>query len=234
MPRLTIPGGLTLTQVSGGTIDISNAADGSDNILDIFVSTYPTEDLLGGETVTWVTSDAVFAQLIARTINKHAAEHHYWATAAAAVVYIWPQDGTAADTGSITGDDVSFTATFVAMNTAQAFVAAINWDSGNYGQDIFASTAIFQIGFDLTELRSLNTDWDLTTAKAMRLTITAEDQIVRVFCGARGQIAIPASDATTDIEGKRSIHVLGAMDGHIKYFIQAAAASNPTYEIDLW
>jgi hypothetical protein len=237
VPRLTVPMGLTLLQISGGAIDISNAADGSDQILDIFVSTYPTEDLLGGETVTWATSDTVFAAAIARCINKHAGEHHYWATSLTDHVFIWPQDPSVADTGTITCDDVSFTASIANMNAEQAFGTEANWDSGNYGIDIFAGTAMYLIGFDLDGLESWDDEWDLSTAKAVRLTITTEDQIAYVYVGGqgRGRLLIPASDyATTKIEGKRELNVLGAMQGHVPLFIQAGAANNPTYELDIW
>lgn len=221
--RLEVPGGLTLTKISGGAIDVSNGTDGSDIISNIKVSTYPTEDLLGGSSVTWATSDAVFARLIARKINENAGSHHYWATNVADHVMIWPQDGTAADTGTITSTDVSFTSSITNMNSEQAFVAAVKWNSGNEGADAFADTAMYQIGFDLAYLRSIDANWDLTTALSAELDITTEDQILSLYLGARGVHTLGASAV------KKTLAVLGVAQGHLRLFAQSAAAQNPVY-----
>jgi len=221
-PRLTLPSGLTLTSISGGAIDISGA-DTGDSILDIFVSTHPTEDLLGGDTVAWATSDTVFARLIARKINEKAAEHHYWATAVTDHVFIWPQDGSAADTGTITCDDVGFTATIADMNAEQAFVAAVRWNSGNEGVDAFADTKMYRIGFDMDHLRSINDEIDMSGALGAEVDFTTEDQILTLYFSGGGTIPLGASAVT------KTIATLGVAQRHVDLFAQSAAAQNPTY-----
>lgn len=227
VPRIITPGGLLLTQISGGAIDISNGTDGSDIISNIKVATYSTEDLLNSESVTWATSDTVFARLISRKINKWAGLHHYWSTCATDHVYIWPQDGTASDSGAITTTDVSFTSAIANMNSEQAFAAAVQWDSSNDGVDAFPDTKMYQVDFDMSYLRSLDSDWTLTSALAVELKLVAEDQTLNWFIGARGKGVIAAA-------ANELIDVLAVAQGHTRLFLQSAAAQNPTYRVRAW
>lgn len=233
VPLFSLRTGLTLTAISGGAIDVSNAADTSDNIKDIVVATHSDEDLLGGDTVTWATSDAVFARLIAEKINEKADEHHYWATHATDHVYIWPQDGSASDTGAITVDDTSFTASVANMNSEQAFVAATKWVSGNYGVDAFADAKMYRIGFDFSNFWTNDSNWDLTALKGVELVLQTEDQTLTVYVGPGGNIALSGTPADNDIE-ERTFGVLGCSMGLMDLFAQAGAASNPVYHLRAW
>lgn len=224
--------GLTLNDISGGAIDISDAATG-DSIADIFVSTHPTEDLLGGDTVAWATDDATFARLIATKINEKANEHHYWATHASNHVYIWPQDGSAADSGTITADDTGFTASIANMNSEQAFAAATKWVSGNYGVDAFGGTTMKRIGFDFSNFRSIDTNWDLSQLKGVELVLQTEDATLTVYTGPGGNIVLSATPSDNDIE-ERTFGVLGHSMGLLGLFAQSGGAQNPTYHLRTW
>jgi hypothetical protein len=169
----------------------------------------------------------VFGRLISRRINFVAGGHHYWSTCATDHVFVWPQDGTEADTGAITCDDESFTASITNMDSEQAFAAAVQWDSGNDGVDAFPDTAMYQVDFDMSYLRSLDSNWSLTSALGAELKLISEDQILNWFIGARGKAPIAAG-------ANELIDVLAVAQGHLRLFVQSAAAQNPTYRFRGW
>lgn len=223
---VSIPGGVTLTQISGGAIDVSNAANGSDTIADIVVATHSGEDLLNGATVTWATSDAVFARAIARKINEEADNHHYWATVGGASndhVFIWPQDGSSSDTGAITVTDTSFTASIANMNSEQAFAAAVRAPSWNYGADVLPDTNMYRVDFDFDYLGSEVNDDNIENMAAVHWNVYPEDQVVYLHMGAEGLIYVPSA-------AWKTINIKAVADGHINLFAQAAAATNLAFD----
>lgn len=220
----SIPGGITLTTISGGAIDISNAADGSDNIKDITVA--GGADLLGGDTVTWATSDAVFAALIAKKINEKAAEHSHWATigiGATDHVLVWPQDGTAQDTGAIAVDDTSFSASVENMNSEQAFAAATRVPSRNYGINALPDTKMYQVNFDFDYLGSTVNDNNIENFSAVHMNVYPTASDVYFHMGAEGDIYVPSG-------AWKSINVKAAALGLVKMFVQASAATNLAFD----
>lgn len=233
VPLFSTRCGLTLTAISGGAIDVSGGVDTSDIIRDIVVSTHPTEDLLGGDDVAWATSDTVFARKIATKINDKAGGHHYWATSVTDHVFIWPQDGSESDTGTITFDDESFTATGADMNVEQVFVAAVNWTSPNYGVDAFADTKMYRIGFDPSIFWSNDANWSMSQYKGVELDLQTEDQTLTVYCGPGGYIALSATPADNAVE-ERTFDVLGCSMGIMDLFAQSGAAQNPVYRLRGW
>jgi hypothetical protein len=224
---------LTITAVSMGAIDVSNAADGSDIIRDIVVGTHPGEDLLGGDDVTWASSDTVFAALIAAKINQKTAEHQYLAFSVTDHVFIIPKNPWAADTGTITVDDESFTASVANMNIEQAFAARVRVLSGAAAG--IPDTKVYALGFDHSHYpvdaqaylgSDLTLDgkapgrFNLQTASAVELKFKS-NQITtwRDFTGASEALAADTYEDPIDVFQWREVPT----------YIQAAAAAVATY-----
>ena len=232
--RFAVSGCLDKIVISGGAIDVSGAADGSDTLKSVFSSTYPTEDLLGGDTVTWATDDATFARLICAKINEKSTGHHYWATRAADHVFVWPKDGTVSDTGVISVDDTSFTASVANMNVEQAFVAGVPLISGGYGADNVAATML-QLKPNFSRLPDpaigvgdVDDDgvsaYDMRRAKGIELDILLEDADLTAYMGWEGGYAQYVAT-----EKKRRYDILAASPaadggaGSMGFFVQTTA-----------
>jgi hypothetical protein len=231
---------MMLWKLSGGAIDVSNAADGSDNVKDLFVDTYPTEDLLGDDTVTWATSDTEFARLIALKINQKSAGHHYWATSVTDHVFIWPKNPWIADAGVITVDDTSFTAAVANMDIEQPWATGIRVISGQSSG--IPGTSMYAIGFDNSNLpldvgaymgyEEGNDDrptldgrkpgrFNLQTQSPWKLTFSS-GQITNWYDMGGGLRSLAAdTDRVRNIFQWREYPM----------FVQAAAAATPTYEV---
>lgn len=224
---------MTITAVSMGAIDVSDAANSSDIIRDIFVSTHPTEDLLGGDDVTWDTSDTVFASLIAAKINEKSSEHQYWAFSVTDHVFILPKNPWEADTGTITCDDESFTASVANMNIEQAFAAALRVLSGAAAG--IPDTKVYAVGFDHSHYPAdaqaylgsgLVLDgkapgrYNLRSASAVMMRFQA-DQITTWwdFAGATDTLAAGTVENPIDVYHWREVPL----------YVQAAAAAAATY-----
>jgi hypothetical protein len=221
--RAGLPGGLTFTQISGGLFDTADIGSGD------------SQDTLtvGGVSIidsaqTFLTDAATSAHKIARHINSADVfpDHDWWVSIAVADsdhVRIWPKDGSATVTATVAGTDTGYTPVYGDVNTTQAFAAAVRKPSGNYGDDVFPGTAMYQVGFDFKYI-SQDSDWDIDGLAAAELMIFPEDQIVRVYWGGEGYIRVPSAAWFT-------IPILGAMQGHVNMFMQAEAATNMHYMI---
>jgi len=229
---------LMLWAASGGAIDISDAA-ATDTIAGVFVSTHSTEDLLGGDVVTWGTDDATFALLIAAKINEKTAGHHYWAVAVSDQVMIWPKDPWKADTGTITVDDTGFTAVVANMNVEQAFVTGfrvlseqaagipgagmytIGFDHSNLPLDSGASMGYAEGDDDRVEVGGRKPGrFNLRSQSPWKLKFEC-DQITSWYDMGGGKRTVAA-----DTEVERIIYQWR----EFPVFIQAAAAATPSYE----
>lgn len=219
MPRLEIPGGLTLTKISGGSVRVNDAATG-DSVSSITVG--GTEIL--GATVAWATDDLTFTRLLVRQINSYSGTSGYWATHDGTdKVLIWPLNGATQDTGAVVTTGSGFTPADTNMNSYQAFVAATDWNSGNEGADAFADTGMYRVGFSMAHLKSLDSNWTLTGAEAWELDITTEDQTLIAYIGSKGVITIGSAAV------KKTLGVWGCFQGHCSLFLQSGAAQNPVY-----
>lgn len=220
--RLSIPGGITLTAISGGAIDLNDmgASDSQDTLTidSVAVITAP---------IAFTTDLATTARLLAANVNANVANHNYWASikiGATDWVEFWLRDGTATSGAlTVTGTDTGYTPNYVNMNTEQAFVAAVRAPSGNYGIDMF-DTKMYQVGFDFSLLRSLDSNWDITTAKGVELHVYPEDQILNAHIGPEGLIACRSAEWTI-------LDIMGCMEGHQRLFLQSAAAQNCWYKL---
>lgn len=229
---------LTLWKLSGGAIDISDAA-AADTIAAIFSSTHSTEDLLGGATVTWATDDGTFASLIAAKINEKSAQHHYWATAISDHVFVWPKNPWVADTGTITVDDTGFTASVANLNAEQAWATGARVLSGTTSG--IPGTSMYALGFDHSNLPTdvgatmgyvdgadarVELDgrkpgrFNLRSQSPWRLIFEA-DQITNWYDMGGGKRTLAA-------DTERSRHVYQWREFPV--FVQAAAAATPEYE----
>lgn len=226
IPRVSMARCLTLTKVSAGSVTVT-AAGAGDTVALLMVGSV---DLLNGATVTYATSAAYFAYLIAAKINQNTANHDYWATVVSDVVWIFPQDGRTVDTATITVDDTGFSATVANMNSAQTFVAAVKWDSGNLGQDAFADTGMYRVGFDFSVVQSLTTDWDATSGRAMEITYTVEDQTLDVYVGGPGRHRL----TTTSPQNSQKFATMAVAADIVSMFLQSGGPQNPTYLVSAW
>lgn len=224
LPRLELPGGLTLTKISGGSVRVNDAATG-DSVSSITVG--GTEILSG--TVAWATDDLTFTRLLVRNINAYSGTSGYWATHDGVdKVLIWPLNGATSDTGAVVTTGSGFTPADTNMNSYQAFVAAVDWNSGNEGADAFADTGMYRVGFSMAHLKSLATTaaqgaWTLTGAEAWELDITTEDQTLSAYIGSKGVHTLGSSAV------KKTLGIWGCFKGHCSLFLQSGAAQNPTY-----
>lgn len=226
--RAGIPMGLTLTQISGGLFDVADMGSGD------------TQDTLtvGGVSVidaplTFLTDAATSAHKAAREMNGGAKylSGDYWYSidpANSDHVRIWPKNGLASVTATVTGTDTGYTPVYGDVNTTQAFAAAVRRPSWNYGDDFFPTAGImYQVNFDFAQLQSIDSAWDLTTAKAVELMVYPEDQVVRAYFGGEGYIRIPSGAWFT-------LDVLAVAQGQLRLFLQAEAATNMAYSLKIW
>lgn len=215
IPRLEVPGGLKLTQCSGGSIDVAGAGAG-DTVTSITVD--GTEVL--GSTITYDTSVAHTMRLIQRAINAYAGNTKVFATNdGTSKILLWPLAAqTAAVTWTVATTESGFTATDVDFNTHQAYAAAVECNSEGEGADN-VGTSLYRVGFDWSYLTSLDSNWDVTTCKAAEIDITTEDAILRVYVGKKGARVLAAA-------AEKTFATLGVAQGHIPMFLQSAAAQN--------
>ncbi len=223
--RASVPGGLTLTAVSGGSLDVTAAVDTSDSQDTLTVGGV---EIMGSAT-TWATDDDTFGRAITRKINRYAANHNFWATYNATddKVEIWEKDADAASTSTVTGTATSWTPTYEDMDTYQAYAAAVTAPSANYGADMFADTTMWQVGFDFSRFISLDTDYNMTTAKGVALWLYPQDQIITAYFGPEGGFDCQAAEWTP-------IDCLAAFEGHQRLFLRAAAATNCNYRLKIY
>lgn len=216
--RLEVPGGLLLTQISGGSYRVNDAATG-DSVSAITIGGVNQLNA----TVTWATDDLTFTRLIVRNINANPSAT-YWATHDGTdIVRLWPKSAAASIVATITSTEVGFTPVIQNVNTHQAFVAAVVWNSGNEGADAFGSAAMFLVTFSFAYLSSLDSNWTLTAAESWELDITTEDQITSIYIGSEGVITLGQPSI------KKTLCVWGCFQGHTGLFMLSAAAANPTY-----
>jgi len=216
LPRLEVPGGVKLTQCSGGSIDVA-AAGAGDTVTSITVD--GTEVL--GSTITYATSVANYMRQIQRAINAYASNTLVFATNdGTSKILLWPLAAqTAAVTWAVATTESGFSATDVDFNTAQAYAAAVECNSEGEGADN-VGTVMYRVSFDWSYLTSLDSTWDVTTCKAAEMDITTEDQILRVYVGKKGAHVLSAAAE------KMTLATLGVALGHIPMFMQSAAAQN--------
>ena len=86
---------------------------------------------------------------------------------------------------------------------------------------------MYQVNFDFAQLQSVDSNWDLTTAKGLELSVYPEDQIVRAYFGGEGYIRIPSAAWFT-------LDLLAVAQGHLRLFLQAEAATNLAYSLKIW
>lgn len=225
--RVGLSGHLTFTAVSGGLFDLADIGAGdSQNTLTV-----------GGTSIidsaqTFLTDAATTAHKVARHINSASAflNHNYWASIAVADsdhVRIWPKDGTASVVATVTGTDTGYTPVYGDVNTTQAFAAAVRKPSWNYGDDVFPDTQMYQVGFDFSNLASLNSNFSLSNMTAVELLVYPEDQVVRAYIGYEGHIRIPSA-------AWFKLDLLAVAQGQLRLFMQAEAATNMAYKLLVW
>lgn len=216
LPRIEVPGGLILTQCSGGSIDLAAAGSG-DTVTSILVNGI---EVLGS-TITYATSVANTMRLVQRAINAYSGNTTVFATNdGTSKVLLWPLAAqTAAVTWTVATTESGFTATDVNFNTAQAYAAAVECNSEGEGADN-VGTVMYRCSFDFSYLSSLDSNWTLTSAIGAEMDITTEDQIVRVYIGKKGAHVLGASAE------KMTLSTLGVAQGHISMFLQSAGAQN--------
>ena len=216
LARLEVPGGLKLTQASGGSIDVA-AAGAADTVSSITVN--GVEVL--GSTITYATSVANYMRLIQRAINANPLNTTVFATNdGTSLILLWPLAAqTAAVTWTVTTTESGFTATDVDFNTAQAYAAAVECNSEGEGADNVGNV-MYRCSFDYSALTSLDSEWTLTSARAAETDFTTEDQILRVYIGKKGAHVLAAAAE------KQTLSTLGVALGHVPMFIRSAAAQN--------
>jgi len=224
LPRLEVPGGLILTQCSGGSIDLA-AAGAGDTVTSITVN--GVEVL--GSTITYATSVANTMRLVQRAINAYSGNTTVFATNdGTSKVLLWPLAAqTAAVTWTVATTESGFTATDVNFDTAQAYAAAVECNSEGEGADN-VGTVMYRCSFDFSYLSSLDSNWTLTTAKAAEMDCVSEDQIVRIYIGKKGAHVLSAAAE------KMTLAVLGVAQGHVPMFLQSAAAQNLQVSLRLY
>lgn len=216
---LDIPGSVTLAVVSAGAVDLNNM--GASNSLDTL--TVGGTNILTAA-ITYTTSLAVTARLVALNINANSQTSGYWARikpGATDWVQIFRNDG-APGAATVSGTDTGFTPVYVDFDTEITPVAAARYPSWNYGLDMFADTNVYKVGFDFSLMPTA-----VTTAKAVFMVIHPEDQVVYAHIGPEGVIYCPSAANTT-------IAVRGAMDGDVTLFLSAAAATNCAYKLTVY
>ena len=216
LPRIEVPGGLVLTQCSGGSIDLA-AMGAADTITSITVN--GVEVL--GSTITYATSVANSMRLVQRAINAYSGNTTVFATNdGTSKVLLWPLAAqTAAVTWTVATTESGFTATDVNFNTAQAYAAAVECNSEGEGADNVGAV-MYRCSYDFSYLSSLDSNWTLTSAKAAETDFTTEDQVLRVYIGKKGAHVLAAAAE------KMTLSTLGVAQGHVSMFIQSAAAQN--------
>jgi hypothetical protein len=218
-----VPSGFFLTQISGGSYRVNDAATG-DSVSAITI---------GGvnqlsSTVTWATDDLTFTRLIVRNINANASAT-YWATHDGTdIVRLWPKIASASIVATITSTETGFTPVIQNVNTHQAFAAATVWNSGNEGADAFTGTAMMLVTFSFAHLSSLDSNWTLTGAECAECDVTTEDQILSVYIGSAGVHTLGSAAV------KKTLSTLGVFQGHTSMFMLSAAAQNPVYANRIW
>lgn len=216
---LSIPGGITLTQVAAGAVDLNDM--GASDSLDTL--TVGGTDILNGA-VTFTTDLATTARLVALNINSYSQTSGYWARikpGATDWVQIFRNDG-ATGAATVSGTDTGFTPVYVDINTEIAAATGFRAPSWNYGIDMFASTNVFKVGFDLSLLPT-----GPAAGKAVIMAIYPEDQVVYVHMGPEGVIYCPSA-------AWKNVNVKGAMDGDITMFMSAAAATNCAFDLNVY
>lgn len=216
LARLEVPGGLILTQCSGGSIDVA-AAGAADTVTSITVNGI---EVLGS-TITYATSVVNYMRLIQRAINAYSGNTTVFATNdGASKILLWPLAAqTAAVTWAVVTTETGFTATDVNFNTEQAYAAAVECNSEGEGADNVGAV-MYRCSFDFSYLSSLDSSWTLTGAKAAETDITTEDQICRVYVGKKGAHVLAAAAE------KQTLATLGVAQGHVPMFLRSAAAQN--------
>lgn len=215
LAKLEVPGGLLLTQCSGGSIDVA-AAGAADTVTSITVD--GTEVL--GSTITYATSVANYMRLIQRAINAYSGNTKVFATNdGTSKVLLWPLAAqTAAVTWAVATTETGFTATDVNFNTEQAYAAAVECNSEGEGADN-VGTVMYRCSFDFSYLSALDSSAvTLSSALAAETDITTEDQICRVYMGRKGAHVLGAAAE------KMTFATLGVAQGHISMFLRSAAA----------
>lgn len=183
-----------------------------------------------GSTVTFDTDVATTCKAAIRKINAYSSP--YWATFEGTdIIYIFPRNGLAQDTGAVVTTESGFTATDVDMNSSVAFVAAKRWPSLNLGDDILTDTAMYAVGFSFTGLYSTDTAFDATKAKGVEIDLQTQDQTLDVYIGPEGKRTLSATPADNT---HRTFSVLAVAQGQIGMFLQSGAAQNPTFDLRAW
>lgn len=220
--RATLFGCVTLNKVSRGSTRWNTIGAG-DTVTSITVG--GTEIL--GSTITYATSIAATCKAAIKAINAY--NSPYWAKFEGTdIIYIFPRDGSAADTGAVVATTAGFTSTDVNMNTSVAFVAATRWPSLNLGDDAFADAALYRLAFDFSNLKSNDSNWTLTSAEGAEIDITTEDQTLDVHIGPEGMQTLSATPA------EKTFSVLAVTQGQLSMFLQSGAAQNPTFRLRVW
>lgn len=208
---LDIPGGLTLATVAAGAVDLNDM--GSGDSLDTL--TVDGTNIMTAA-ITYATSLAVTARLVAININANSQTSGYWARikpGATDWIQIFRNNG-GSTAATVSGTDTGFTPAYVDVGTEIAAVAAARVPSWNYGIDFFADTNVYKMAFDFSLMPSA-----VQSYKAVDMVIYPEDQVVYAHIGPEGVIYCPSAKETT-------ISVKGAMDGDVSMFLSAAAATN--------
>lgn len=216
LPRLEIPGGVKLTQCSGGSIDVA-AAGAGDTVTSILVNGI---EVLGS-TITYATSVANYMRLIQRAINAYSGNTTVFATNdGTSKILLWPLAAQTAElTWTVATTESGFSATDVAFGTEQAYAAAVECNSEGEGADN-VGTVMYRVSFDLSYLSSLDSNWTVTSAAAAEQDWITEDQILRIYIGKKGAHVLAAAAE------KQTLAVLGVFLGHVPMFIRSAAAQN--------
>ena len=217
LAKLEVPGGMKLTQCSGGSIDVA-AAGAADTTTSITVNGI---EVLGS-TITYATSVANYMRLIQRAINAYASNTTVWATNdGTSKILLWPRTvQTASLTWAVVTTGVGYSPTDVNFNTAQAYAAAVECNSEGEGADNVGSV-MYAISYDFSYLSALDTStWTLSSAKAVETDFTTEDAVMRVYVGTKGAHVLGASAE------KQTLSMLGVANGAINAFLRSASAQN--------
>lgn len=217
---LDIPGGITLTQVAAGACDLADM--GSGDSLDTL--TIDSTDILNGA-VTFTTDLATTARLVAINVNSYSKTSGWWARikpGATDWIQLFRNDG-ATGAATVSGTDTGFTPVYVDVNTEIAAAAAFRAPSWNYGIDMFASTNVFKVGFDYSEL-PVGGNSSIGDFKGVEMIVYPEDQVVYAHIGPEGVIYCPSAAETI-------IDISGVVAGDLTMFMSAAAATNCAHRI---
>lgn len=213
---LEIPGAVTLTQVAAGAVDL-NDMGASDSLNTLTVG---GTDILNGA-VTFTTDLATTARLVAININNYSQTSGFWARikpGATDWVQIFRNDG-ATGAATVSGTDTGFTPAYVDVNTEIAAGTEFRAPSWNYGIDMFATTNVYKVGFDLSLMPG-----NIPDGKGVFWTLYPEDQVVYGHIGPEGVIYCPSAVSTV-------IPVKGVYDGDVTMFVSAAGATNCAHRL---